>query len=322
MEKKGRSMGISKGKVIFIMSIIFLLAVSLLGGCGEKAPEEPGVERMRFGLTPDATCLPMVVAEQEGIFEKLGLNVELFYFTSAMERDQAIQAGQIDGAVSDIVAVGFFLDSGFDIQITSLNEGNFALVAAPDSGIQSVQGLQGKSVGLSNNTIMEFMVDEILAKNGLTPEDIRKEYIAAIPQRREMLLQGQIHAASLPEPLGSLCVEQGALMITDSDKEGILPSVIIFTDGYIAEKPEAIKKFYQAYREAADLINPDPSVYNDLLLEKLRFPEEMLGKYEIPHFHEPALPHEEGVQSYLNWLKGRIDKDLTYEDMVNKDFLE
>ncbi|MDO9574518.1 MAG: MetQ/NlpA family ABC transporter substrate-binding protein [Candidatus Contubernalis sp.] len=322
MKKRIQGKASFKRKVFLITSLILLLTISLLGGCGEKAPEQPEVERMRFGLTPDVSCLPMVLAEQEGIYEKLGLQVELVYFTSAMERDQAIQAGQIDGAVSDIVAVGFFLDSGFNIQITSLNEGNFALVAAPDSGIQSVQDLQGKSIGLSNNTIIEFMVDEILAKNGLTPEDIRKEYIAAIPQRREMLLQGQIDAACLPEPLGSLCVEQGALMITDSDQEGILPSVIIFTEDYIAEKPEAIKKFYQAYREAADLINPDPSVYNDLLLEKLRFPEEMLDKYDIPYFNEPALPHEEGVQSYLDWLKGRIDKDLTYEDMVNKDFLE
>ncbi|UNC92796.1 ABC transporter substrate-binding protein [Candidatus Contubernalis alkaliaceticus] len=322
MKKKFQGKGSFERKVIYITLLLLLLTVPLLGGCGDKALEQSGVELMRFGLTPDVTCLPMVLAEQEGIYENLGLEVELIYFTSAMERDQAIQAGQIDGAVSDIVATGFFLDSGFDIQITSLNEGNFALVASPESGINSVKDLKGKSIGLSNNTIIEFMVDEILTKNGLTSEEVRKEYIAAIPQRREMMLQGQIDAACMPEPLASLCVEQGALMITDSDKEGILPSVIIFTEEYIAEKPEAIKKFYQAYREAADLINPDPSVYNQLLLEKLRFPEEILDKYEIPHFNEPALPHEEGVQSYLDWLKGRIEKDLTYDDMINKDFVE
>ncbi len=311
-----------KGKLIFITALLFLLTVFLMGGCGNDAPEQPGVERLRFGLIPDVTALPMVVAEQEGIYDALDLDVELIFFSSAMERDQALQAGQLDGAISDIVAVGFFLDSGFDIQITSLVEGKFAMVAAPDSGIQSMQDLEGKSIALSNNTIIEFMVDEMLSNYGLTPEDVQKEFIAAIPQRREMLLQGQINAACLPEPLGTLSVEQGALMITDSEQEEIMPSVTIFTGDFISQSPRAIEKFYQAYREAADMINPNPSAYNDLLLEKLRFPEELLDTYQLPYFHEPALPHEEGVQSYLNWLKGRIDKDLTYEDMIVKDFVK
>ncbi len=310
----------AKLQVILLTCLAFMLVFAMTG-CNDNTPEQEK-STLRFGLLPDVTCLPMVVAEKEGIFEDMGIEVDLEYFSKAMERDQAIQAGQIDGAISDIVAVGFFQDSGFDVKITSLNEGNFAIIASPESGIKSVDDLKGKTIGLSKNTIIEFMVDGILANYGLTPEDVNKEAIAAIPLRREMLLQDQVDAVSIPEPLGTLTVEQGAVMVTESDKEGLIPSVIIFTDEAIEEKKEAINKFYQAWREAAELINPDPSVYNDLLLEKLRFPEEIIDTYEIPYFGEPLLPDREGVNKYLNWLEGRIDLDLTYEDLITNEFVE
>jgi len=310
----------AKLQVILLTCLAFMLVFAMTG-CNDNTPEQEK-STLRFGLLPDVTCLPMVVAEKEGIFEDMGIEVDLEYFSKAMERDQAIQAGQIDGAISDIVAVGFFQDSGFDVKITSLNEGNFAIIASPESGIKSVDDLKGKTIGLSKNTIIEFMVDGILANYGLTPEDVNKEAIAAIPLRREMLLQDQVDAVSIPEPLGTLTVEQGAVMVTESDKEGLIPSVIIFTDEAIEEKKEAINRFYQAWREAAELINPDPSVYNDLLLEKLRFPEEIIDTYEIPYFGEPLLPDREGVDKYLNWLEGRIDLDLTYEDLITNEFVE
>ena len=310
----------AKLQVILLTCLAFMLVFAMTG-CNDNTPEQEK-STLRFGLLPDVTCLPMVVAEKEGIFEDMGIEVDLEYFSKAMERDQAIQAGQIDGAISDIVAVGFFQDSGFDVKITSLNEGNFAIIASPESGIKSVDDLKGKTIGLSKNTIIEFMVDGILANYGLTPEDVNKEAIAAIPLRREMLLQDQVDAVSIPEPLGTLTVEQGAVMVTESDKEGLIPSVIIFTDEAIEEKKEAINRFYQAWREAAELINPDPSVYNDLLLEKLRFPEEIIDTYEIPYFGEPLLPDREGVNKYLNWLEGRIDLDLTYEDLITNEFVE
>ncbi len=304
-----------------LLTCLVLMLLFVVTGCNDETLDQEK-SPLRFGLLPDVTCLPMVVAEKEGIFEELGLEVDLVYFSKAMERDQAIQAGQIDGAISDVVAVGFFQDSGFDVKITSLNEGNFAIIASPDSGINSVNDLKGKTIGLSKNTIIEFMVDEILANYGLTPEDVNKEAIAAIPLRREMLLQNQVDAISIPEPLGTLTVEQGAVMVTESDEEGLIPSVIIFTEETIEENKESINKFYQAYREAAHLINPDPSVYNNLLLEKLRFPEEIIDTYKIPYFEEPLLPDREGVDKYLSWLEGKIDLDLTYEDLITREFVE
>ncbi len=306
---------------VLMLTLALLLGIFIISGCGQEDPSQE-LDTLRFGLLPDITCLPMVVAEKEGIYEELGLQVELVYFSKAMERDQALQAGKIDGAISDFVAVGFFQDSGFDVKITSQNEGTFTVLASPYSTINSVADLEGKTVGVSQNTIIEFMIDEILMDHGLTPEDVNKEFISAIPLRREMLLQGQIDAACLPEPLGALSVEQGASKVTDSEEEDLTPSVIIFTQEAIEDKRESVELFYHAYGETAELINPDPSQYNDLLLEKLRFPEEIIDTYEIPYFAQPFIPDEEDAEKYLNWLEGRVDRDLTFEDLVDDSFAE
>ncbi|RQD75950.1 MAG: hypothetical protein D5R97_05290 [Candidatus Syntrophonatronum acetioxidans] len=311
----------NKNKGYFLLTLTLLLCLFIISGCEQgNLSQEP--DSLRFGLLPDITCLPMAVAEKEGIYEELGIQVELVYFSKAMERDQALQAGEIDGAISDFIAVGFFQDSGFDVKITSQNENIFAIVASPYSNINSIADLKGKTVGVSQNTIIEFMVDEILKNHDLTPDDINKEFISAIPLRRELLLQGQIDAACIPEPLGSLSVEQGASMVTDSEEEGLMPSVIIFTQEAIDGKRESIELFYKAYGEAAELINPDPSLYNDLLLEKLRFPEEIIDTYEIPYFAQPFISDKEGAEKYLNWLHGRVDRDLTYDDLVDDSFID
>ncbi|MBC7325767.1 MAG: ABC transporter substrate-binding protein, partial [Moorella sp. (in: Bacteria)] len=90
-------------KGIAVLLLFFL--VLLVAACGPgKSGEKEGGEALKLGLIPVEDNFPFFVAEQEGLFTKAGLEVELVPFNSARDRDLALQSRSIDGEVADIVA--------------------------------------------------------------------------------------------------------------------------------------------------------------------------------------------------------------------------
>jgi len=122
-----------KSKSIFAA---FVLA-AIIAATSAAAP-------LRVGVLPDADSLPLLVARAEGIFAAEGIDAELVSFKTAVERDAALQAGAIDGAVSDLLAVAFASRAGFDIKATSLTDGRYGILVSPGSRIPSLAGLAGK----------------------------------------------------------------------------------------------------------------------------------------------------------------------------------
>jgi NitT/TauT family transport system substrate-binding protein len=307
-------------KHAYIPLLLVFVFTCLAAGCSRE--RDPG--RIRLGVLPDINSAPFVIAAEEGIFEESGVDVEIVYFNSARERDQALQAGAIEGANSDILSVIFLNDGGFPVKATSLTEGSYTIVAAAGRDYHSAADLRGAKVGLSQNTIIEFVIDRILENYGLHPDDIEKEYIMDMPLRREMLLAGQIDAAGLPEPLGSLSVARGGSLVAESNEEGIMPGILLFRQEVLVEQAGEIQKFYQGYSRAIELMNQEISGYLPLLVEKLKFPEELLDSYTFPCYSEPELPDKMEVDAALQWLAARklIHGEYAYDDLIAEGFLK
>lgn len=71
--------------------------------------------------------------------------------------------------------------------------------------------MKGQNISVSKNTIIEFVLDEMLAQNNMTEEDINKTVISQIPTRLEMLQNGKLDGAVLPEPMGSIAVKMAVI---------------------------------------------------------------------------------------------------------------
>jgi NitT/TauT family transport system substrate-binding protein len=159
------------------------------------AASSASAEGLRVGVLPDADSLPLLVAEDEGLFSASGVEVSLVSFKTAVERDAALQAGAIDGAVSDLLAAALAAQSGFDIKATSLTDGRYGLLVSPLSRIASLAGLAGKSVGISSSTIIQYAAETMLERGGVARADIKSLAVPKIQLRMELLLAGQLDAA-------------------------------------------------------------------------------------------------------------------------------
>jgi len=296
--------------------VIILLLVILLLGCSQS--EQP--EKIRVGILPIEDSLPIVVADEQGFFEKNGLDVEVIQFSSAVERDAALTAGEVDVVVTDPLAVILLRDKGYDVRIASLclgktpKEGVFAILASPNSEIETVEDLNGKEIAVSLNTIIEYALDVMQSEYNVS---YTKVSIPKIPVRMQALLNGNIEVAVLPEPLASYAVSKGArLILSDAMlNESITQTVMVFRGDVEKEK---VQKFLEAYREAVKEINSNKEKYREKFIEIARVPEDIAGSYPIPDYPEPQQLPKEYYDRYLEWAmqKGLIEKEVPYEEAI------
>jgi NitT/TauT family transport system substrate-binding protein len=310
---------------IIMKKYLIILFIFFLGINADAA------EPLKIGVLLIEDSVPMYVAQQEQYFTKEGIEVELIPFLSALERDSAITARAIDGAVSDPVGA-ILLDQGRGlIKITSLclgekpEEGVFAILASPDSGLNTVDDLKNVPIAVSNATIIEYVTERLLEEKGFTPSQIMTIEVKKMPIRMQMLLSNSVKAATLPEPLASIAVAKGArLLVSDNtSKESLSQTVIIFRKDILENRMNNVKAFFKGLHSAVQAINSNPESYRSLFIEKGRVPPFMTDSYKIPDFPLPEPFSKQLYTPIMDWLyKKKVINHLSYTTMVSTDFLD
>jgi NitT/TauT family transport system substrate-binding protein len=200
----------------------------------------------------------------------------------------------------------------------------FSIVAKPGSDVQSPADLAGVEIGISQNTVIEYLTDRMLENAGLTPDQIAVSEVSAIPVRFELLMNGEIPAATLPDPLTSGAIAAGAVLVTDDTSVPELSqSILAFSTGIVEDQPDAVRKFLEAWEMAVAELNAKPDSYRDLLIEKGRVPESIQGTFQMPPFPEASVPTEEQLADVVAWAleKGLVTDEVPYDRMVDDSYL-
>ena len=309
--------------------LIFAMMLSVLAGCSSdkkdnNSPKQGQLQNITIGLMPDVDSIPFIIAQEKGYFKEEGVTVTLKPFKSAMDRDSALQSGNLDGAVSDMLAEAFAKAGGFDTVITSITNGSYKLVVSKDETATSVQELKGKEIAISKNTIIDYVTDKILTEGGLSSADSNKVVIPQIPTRLEMLQNGKIAAATLPEPMATIAVKNGGKVLRTSEELNLNPGVLIFTTKSVNEKEKEIQAMYRAYSKAVAYLASEPMEnYIDLVIEKGGFPKDVKGALVLPKYKKATAPQEKDIEDVITWLQSRqlITQKYLYSDLVDTRFL-
>ena len=305
-------------KILFLMITCFAF---LIVGCGNQAPQNAKVEKLSVGLMPDIDAIPFIIAEKNGYFKEEGVEVELHNFKSAMDRDAALQSGNLDGAISDMLAVAFAKKGGFNLKITSSTNGNYRLVASGGNKATTIESMKGQQIAVSKNTIIEFVLDQILNAAGMQDNSVEKVVIPQIPTRLAMLEDNKLDGAVLPDPLGPIAITKGSHEISSSAKLNIQPGVIAFRAETIKNNPEAIKKMYRAYNKAIEYMNKTPQEeYIDYAIEKAGLPPATKTAEKLPKYKLATLPEKSDWERVINWLnkKDLVSEKYSYDSVVSE----
>lgn len=309
------------------IAVVLLSLVIFLSACAPR----PAVEtNLKIAVLPIIDTLPMYVAQQEGLFAKHQVNVEFIPVASAPERDQLLAAGGADGTINETLAVMLFNKEKVQMQVVRYalrpteGSGHFFILASAKSGISSVEGLKGIEIGVSQGTVIEYVTERLLQADGFSSEEIKTIAVPKIPDRMALLASGELQAGVMPDPLASLVVSQGGVIVADDSSHPEYGfSVISFRKDVIDKNPEAIKDFLAAVEEATALLNEEPAKYKNVLSEQKLVPPPLMEAYQAPVFPTAGVPTEAEWNDALNWLKGKgiLTSDVSYKDSVNASLL-
>jgi NitT/TauT family transport system substrate-binding protein len=301
--------------------------LALLAGC---VPIQPEDTRLKVALIPVLDVIPVFIAEQNGYFAGQGIQVEGVAVKSAQERDVLIQTGQVDGMLTDLISSGLLNKDAVRVKVVYTarrsypNAPQFRILAGPGSALSVPADLKGVPIGISHNTIIEYLTDRMLQAEGLSAGDIVRLEVSAIPVRFEQLMNGNIQAATLPDPLAQGAIAAGArLIVDDSRYAGLAQSVLSFRVETLQNKPNTVRKFLIAWEQAVQELNANPEKYRGLLIEKGRVPASIEDSYVMPPFPGPGVPTEDEVADVVRWLrdKGLVERELPYGEIVDATFL-
>lgn len=314
------------------LSIILIICILIFSGCANKK-ESKEAKTLKIGILSITDSAVLYAAKETGVFDKYGVNVELVEFGSAADQSKAMEAGELDGMMTDLIVQSLINKSDIKLKTVlialgdKVENGKFVIAAAKDSPHDMVSNLKGAKIAISEGTMMEFLLDSYFEELGIDIGGIEKVNVPSIPLRMEMLLEGKdIDAAILPEPLGDFAAQKGAKIVIDDRtlKTNLSQSVIVLDESYIEKNTETVKAFVKAYSETAKEINKNPDKYKEMLLKKVHIPEEMKDSYELPTYSENEVTQRELFEKVQKWMldKGLITKENAYEDMIEKSFVE
>lgn len=297
---------------------LLLLAVPADGGAA-----------LRIGVLPAADAVVLHVAVAEGLFAKHGLqDVELVPFRSALEIGSAMRAEALDGHFGDVINVLTQHTTGTPqaiVAITSRSSPSqrcFGLLVSPKSTAKTLQDLRGVEVAVSSASIIDYLLDAMLAKREMRPNFMVRQEIKQIPVRMQMLLSGHLEAVLLPEPLVSLMEAKGArTLLDDRDLNGVL-AVVALSTKVLHANPELAGSFRQALTEAAIHINDDPEKYKAFMVEKNLLPIDVAPTYTMIRFDldntTAGSPSVADIEAFIEWMnvKGMLKRTVKPQDII------
>jgi NitT/TauT family transport system substrate-binding protein len=323
--------------------LIGVLTVFAAVGCG-RGSSPP--DTLRLAMLPILDTLPLYVAEAEGYFADAGVPVTFIPVASAAERDQLLQAGRVDGVITDLVALALYNQA--EVQVVAVRTAmvpaatmpQFRILAAGQwldqnapGGVTSTIGgevLRGIPIGISEGTVIAYVTDRLLQAEGLRLDDIRTLAVPKISDRMALLRSGELRAATLPEPLASLAIQEGAVVIVDDTQyPEYSTSVFAVRKAVLDARPETVRGFLAAIERASVGINANPTRWQSLLVERKLVPTALAGDYILPNYptldqDAPLVPTAAQFIDVLHWLEaaGRLDRvELSYRDVVSGSFL-
>jgi NitT/TauT family transport system substrate-binding protein len=200
-----------------------VLALTLFLACGAAHAE------VKVGVSDWTGWVAWYVAQDQGYFRKYGAEVKLVWFANYSDSIAALSTGQLDAnsqTWSDTLGP---LAKGLPLKAVLVNDnsaGNDAVMVGPK--IQSFADLRGHTIALEQYSVSHFVLYTALARNGLTPKDVKVVNLAA-GDAAAAFMSGRVDAAVVWNPWISQIEKSGRghALFTSAQMPGLIPDLLV-----------------------------------------------------------------------------------------------
>jgi putative riboflavin transport system substrate-binding protein len=254
-------------------ALMLTVAACTLSASPSPSPEasasaSPSAElrpvRLLLGFRPDVQFAPFYLAQQDGYYERAGLEVEIEH-ASGGELIRLVADGEAEFGVADATDVMIARTSAIPIKYVSTLYQYFpvALIGPAGTVPSDPAGLAGKRIGTPGQFGSSWhALLALLAAGGLTPDDVTiREY----PQFNQVegLLNGDVDLITgfrNNEPLRLAAAGVRTDLLTVDDVAPLPGPGVIVGDELLAADPALVRDFVAATVSAQQAIAEDPQL--------------------------------------------------------------
>ncbi len=266
---------IKPSKSILLNLLAFMVMVGLGSACtSSQQSSVESKEPLRVEYTLWWGDYTLLVAEEKGLFEKYGVNVEPVFYESYADSYSDLAAGILDGGL-------FAIDNAINtndkspIRAVAVYDDGGVYYIVGDTNVKNIADLRGKRIGLEIGSSGELIMKEALEKAGLTLDGVTLIDVAveAIPDN----LGNTIDAGLVWEPYASEALANGGNMLAEfSGTRTISPDLIVFNQAAFESRPDDIRAFLKAWFEAVDFRLENTTEANQIISAKTGIPVDQI----------------------------------------------
>lgn len=298
---------------------------------------------VKVGMKQVVSDAGILIGMAKGYYQDLGIKIEPIQFNTGQEMINQLAAGQLDvgatvtasgllNAMSRDIPVKIVADKGINVP----GQGYYRLVIRKDLAgkIEDFTDLRGKKIAVVGTASLdEICLDRVLAKGGLTVNDIDMQVIRAFPDMLVSLGNKSIDAAMVIEPFVTQGIAKGFVDPwkdpSEYDPEAQIALLVYGTS--MTTRPDVANRFMTAYVKSM-------RDYNDAFFKNKNKAEiiDILCKYSVikePELYEKMFPtglnpngylRMQGIAADLAWYKARglLKSEIQLEDAVDNKYVD
>ena len=247
----------------------------------------------KVGVMPTLDCLPLYVAQEENLFDTLGVTVHLKSYMAQMDCDTALQRGRVEGSVTDLIRAERLVKKGVKLTYPIATNAYWQLITNRKARVSELKQLSDKMIAITRFSATDYLAD--VAIDSAKPKfDVYRVQINDVRVRLKMLLNNEMDAVLLTEPQATKARLEKNPMLMDSREKNVNLGAFAFREKAL-EKPERRKQmqlFLKAYNMAVDSINKNGVAHYASLVKKYCDADEAtvkaLPKLRFKHATSPS----------------------------------
>lgn len=291
--------------------LLFVAAALLMASCGRSYKEEQRMsaqERARLykedslalkvAVMPTLDCLPMFVAKEYNLFDTLGADVRLKYYTAQMDCDTALSRGRVEGSITDLIRAERLKDRGTPLEYVAATNTYWQFITNRIARLKELKQLEDKMIAMTRYSATDYLADYAIDSAKLKKNKVYKVQINDVNIRLNMILNNEMDAMLLTEPQATAARILKNPVLMDTRKMGVNLGVIVFRQRAMADKrrQKQLQIFVKAYNQACDSINKNGvKHYRSLIAKYCKVKEAVADSMPIMKFAHAAKPRTRDI---------------------------
>lgn len=261
---------------------------------------------LRIAVMPTIDCLPLYVAEEEGLFDRESVSVSLYPYQAQIDCDTAIKNGWVDVMMTDLVRAERLKSLGTPLRYLTATELQWQLLAGKNARLKKLGQLENKMIAVTRYSATAMLADALVDSASVVDELVFRIQVNNLGIRLQMLETETMDAMFLPQPQATAARQIGAEVLYDTRWNDVCMGVMVASEASQCDtlRQRLTKGMLKAYAEACDSINKrGVRFYSKMIARRCGLKNAVTDSLPSDiHFNGVRQPREQDITRANSWL--------------------